>query len=517
MADENLSSNGLTSSYVQTMRARLIDLKTSRLIAILNVADAKELGVLPNDRVQLLNPENNISIKVVVDVTDSIIAENEIGIFTDIEKILGVKENSPIKVSVTTKPKSSEFIKKKMDNKKLTHEEISRIVSDIADNSLSEIEIAAFVSAVYVNGFDLDETVSMTKALIENGKIIDFGKNKVVDKHSVGGLNGRATMIIVPIVASAGYLIPKTSSRSITSSAGTADAMEVLAEVSLSLEQIKEVVAKTGGCIAWGGAVELAPADDKIIKIEYPLSLDPEGQVIASVMAKKASVGAKFVVIDIPIGPYAKVKSKEKAEQMALKFVEVGKKLNMKVEVLLTNGFEPSGPAFGPALEAKHALKILEGKVFDNLAQKSVELSGALLELAGGAQKGKGYEMALEILKSGKALEKMRQIISAQNGKVFSSEEIPLAPFSKKMYSKTEGEVRSINVSLLNKIARVAGAPTSKLSGVLLNIETGTKVKEKDCLFEIFSENERKLEAAYELANSLDIIEFEKIILEKFS
>ncbi|MEM4261914.1 MAG: AMP phosphorylase [Candidatus Diapherotrites archaeon] len=517
MSEENLALNNLSSSYVQTMKAKLVDLKTGNLVAIMNIVDAKELGLLPGDRIELTNPENSVSVKAIVDVTDSIIMENEVGIFKDIEKVLGVKENGILKVSVAQKPKSSELIKKKLENKKLNYEEISTIVKDIADNSLSEVEIAAFVSSVYVNGFDLDETVNMTKALIENGKTIEFGKNKIVDKHSIGGLNGRATMIIVPIIAAAGYIIPKTSSRSITSSAGTADAMEVLADVSLSIDQIKQVVEKTGACIAWGGAVELAPADDKIIRIEYPLSLDPEGQVIASVMAKKASVGAKYVVIDIPIGPFAKVKTREKAEQMALKFVEVGKRLGMKVEVLLTNGYEPSGPAFGPALEAKHALKILEGKVFDNLAQKSVEISGALLELVGAVQKGKGPEKALEILKSGKALQKMRQIISAQNGKIFSSEEIPMAPFSKKVFSKTEGEVKLINVNLLNKIARVAGAPYSKLSGVLLNVETGSKVKEKDLLFEIFSENERKLEAAYELANSLEIIEFEKIILEKFS
>jgi AMP phosphorylase len=509
--------NEAKNGYKQKLKARTVDLKTGKLIAILNIIDAKELGVFPNDRIEIFSPDTNKIVKAVVDVTDSIIKENEIGIFKDLQKILEIKDEQYVEVKAAQKPKSTEFIKKKLDGKKLSFEEIKQIVNDIADNSLSEIEATAFVSGVYVHGFDIDEIVHMTKSLIDNGKTLKLSNSKIVDKHSIGGLNGRATMIIVPIIAAAGYAIPKTSSRSITSSAGTADAMEVIAKVSLSLEEIKSIVEKTGGCIAWGGAVELAPADDKIIKIEYPLSLDPEGQVIASVMAKKASVGAKYVVVDIPIGQFAKVKTREKAEAMALKFVEVGRQLGINVEVLLTNGSEPCGKAFGPALEAKHALEILEGKIFDNLAQKSVELSGALLELVGDVPKGKGYEKALEILKSGKALEKMKEIILAQGGSILSSTQITPAKFSKKVLSECTGEISVINVELLNKVARLSGAPANKKAGILLNVEVGSKVQKGDTLMEIFAENETKLEAAYKFATSADIIEFQKIILEKFS
>lgn len=324
-------------------------------------------------------------------------------------------------------------------------------------------------------------------------------------------------MVIVPIIAAAGYLMPKTSSRAITSSSGTADAMEVLADVSLSLDRIREVVQKTNACIVWGGAVELAPADDKIIKIEHPLSLDPEGQVIASVMAKKASVGAKFVVIDIPVGSFVKIKSREVAEGMALKFVEVGKKLGIKVEVLLTNGSEPSGRAFGPALEAKYALQVLEGKFFDNLAQKSIELSGALLELVGDVPKGKGFDKAYWLLKSGKALEKMKEIIRAQDGKITSSEQITPAQFKRQVFASQTGVISIINVGLLNKIARTAGAPANPKAGVMLNVEPGSKASKGQLLYEIFAENEEKLSAAYAIAMERQVVEFGKIIIEKFS
>ncbi|MFH1391414.1 MAG: AMP phosphorylase [Candidatus Diapherotrites archaeon] len=505
------------SSYSQNLRIRTIDILSGKLIVVLNEIDAKELGVMPLERVELTNLRNKKTVNAVVDVTDTMIEENEIGIFKDVHKILGTKNGSIVRVRPSGKPKSIEFIKKKMDGYKLNQDQLKQIVNDIASNKLSEIEATAFISAVYMKGFDLEETVFMTQALIENGKTLEIPNATVVDKHSIGGTNGRATMIIVPIIAAAGFAIPKTSSRSITSASGTADAMEVLANVSLSLNKIKEVVEKTGGCITWGGAVELAPADDKIIKIEYPLSLDPEGQVIASVMAKKASVGAKYVVIDLPVGPFVKVQSRDKAEEMALKFIEVGKKFGIKVEVVLTNGSEPSGKAFGPALEAKYALEILEGKFFDNLAQKSVELAGALLELTGQVSKGKGFEKALNILESGEALAKMKKIIIAQGGKIVSSGQISEAKFKKAFVSRHSGEISSINVGLLNKVARLAGAPSHKKAGLMLNVEQGNKISKNQVLFEIYAENKRKLEVAYDFAKRNQIVSLKRIILEKFS
>lgn len=506
----------VTTGYKQTLKVVRVDIESGKMVAILNEKDARELGLLPMDRAEITNPANGKKINVVVDITDSVVGENEIGIFKDVGKSIGLDGVGYVEARAAQRPKSIEFIRRKMDGARLSYAELKQIVEDIASNSLSEIESTAFVSAVYIRGFDTEETVSMTKALIENGERMEFASGTVVDKHSVGGTNGRTTLIIVPIIAAAGYLIPKTSSRAITSAAGTADAMEVLANVSLPMEKIREVVGKVGGCIAWGGAVELAPADDKIIKVEHPLSLDPEGQVIASVMAKKASVGAKFVVIDLPVGPFVKIKSREMAEGMAMKFVQVGKILGMKVEVLLTNGSEPCGRAFGPALEAKYALQVLEGKFFDNLAQKSVELSGALFELVGDVPKGKGFDKAYWLLKSGKALGKMKEIIGAQGGKIYSSEQITPARFSKKIFAQQSGVISVINVGLLNAIARAAGAPANQKAGVLLNVEQGAKAPKGQLLFEIFSENEEKLEGAVKIAESRNVIEFGKIILEKF-
>jgi AMP phosphorylase len=500
--------------YSQDLKVKTFQINTGKLVAILHIKDAQELGVMEGDRIELLNKNNAKKCVAVVDVTNFSVEREQIGLFQEGIDKLEVKSGNKINVTPTGQLKSLDLIKKKMMGEKLSQEEISTIVKDISDERLSDIEATAFVSAIYMKGLDLDETISMTKALINDGNKMEFKKGTVVDKHSVGGVNGRATMIITPIVASTGLLMPKTSSRSITSAAGTADSMEVLANVCLTTDKIKKITESVGGVIAWGGAVDLAPADDKIIKIEHPLSLDPEGQVIASVLAKKASVGSKFVVIDLPVGKYVKIKDKEVAIRMAKKFVQVGKEVGMQVEAVITNGDEPSGLAFGPALEAKYALEVLEGKIFDNLAQKSCELAGALFEMVGKANTGKGYNMALDILQSGKALEKFKEIIKAQGGKIYTSEEVPIAPYTKYFKAGTDGVIEEINTKLLTKIARIAGAPANKTAGLMIHKVVGEKVNEGDLLITIYSENKEKLEAAENFAYKNIPFAFKRIILQ---
>lgn len=503
--------------YTKKMVAKAFDIEAGKMVCLLHDNSAKEFGLFPLDRVEICNPANRKRITTVADLTDTMVKDTEVGLFEDVSRVLGLKGGEQVEVRPVGQPKSVEYIKKKLAGCKLNEGEMEAIVSDIASNTLSDVEASAFMAAVYMRGFDLDETVAMTQALIGHGKTLRLDKGPVLDKHSIGGTNGRATMIIVPIIASAGYYTAKTSSRSITSAAGSADAMEVLCNVSLSLEEIKRIAEKTGGVIAWGGAVDLAPADDKIIKIEHPLALDPRGQVIASVMAKKASVGAKYVVIDLPVGPEVKIKKRDNAEDMALKFIEVGKRLGIRVEAILTDGTEPSGAAFGPALEARHVLKILEGSVFDNLAQKSCELAGALFELVGKCKKGQGYDLAKEILVSGKALEKMKEIIREQKGSVLKSGDIGLAKYKKEIRSNSEGEISRMGVKKLTTIARLAGAPADKKAGVLLMVEPGDKVKTGQSLFEIHAENQRKLEIAENYAKRETVIEMERIILERFA
>ncbi|MDP6670861.1 MAG: AMP phosphorylase [archaeon] len=504
-------------NYTKKMKAKPFDIDANKLIAILKMADAKELGLFPLDRVEISCPRTKRKTACVVDITKTMLKDGEIGIFTDVKEKLGLKKGENVIVRAVPSPESVCFIKKKLDGGTLTEDELKEIVRDLSDNKISEIEAASFVSAVYVHGFSLSETVAMTKALANDGLKIHFNDDIVLDKHCIGGTNGRTTMIIVPIIAAAGFKIPKTSSRSITSSAGTADAMEVLANVSLSIKQIKKITKKVGGVIAWGGALELAPVDDKIIQIEHPLSLDPPGQIIASVMAKKASVGAKYLVIDLPVGPDAKIHSRDRAKDMAKKFIAVGKELGIRVQSVITDGSEPLGRAFGPALEAKYVMETLEGKRFDNLAQKSCELAGVLFEMAHKVKKGRGTAYAKELLTSGKALEKMKEMIKAQGKNVLNSSEICEARFKKVVKATIPGEIGGINMKECANLAKTAGAPANKRAGVMLLVEVGDMVRVGQPLFQIYAENKRKMDLAIKFASKKLIVETEKIILEKFT
>ncbi|MCX6798832.1 MAG: AMP phosphorylase [Candidatus Diapherotrites archaeon] len=504
------------SEYSQVMRVKPFDIEAKKLVSILSHTDAVELGVFPLDRVELKNLRNGKKIVTVVDVTKTMVKQDELGIFKDVKEKLGVRSGDRIEVKPAAKPDSVGFIKKKLDGETLGEQELFAIVKGIQSNELSEIETSAFVSAVYMHGYTLDETVAMTRAMASGGKKLKLSRGPVLDKHCIGGINGRTTMIVVPIIAAAGYVIPKTSSRSITSAAGTADAMEVVANVCLSLEKIKTITEKIGGVIVWGGALDLAPVDDEIIKIEHTFSMDPVGQVIASVMSKKASVGSEYIVIDLPVGPEVKIQGREIAEELAKKFIKVGDKLGMRVEAILTDGTEPCGSAFGPALEAKYVMEILEGKFFDNLAQKSCELAGALFELVGRTKKGRGFALAKEILDSGKALQKMQEIIKAQGPKCLHSNEIALSKMKKEIRSAVSGEINSINLRECINIARIAGAPADEKAGLFLHVQVEERIKKGQPLFTIFAENKRKLQLAVKYAKKSCVVETRRMVLEKF-
>ncbi len=508
---------GSKSAYSQLMSVKPFDIEASRMICVMNAVDAGELGLMPLDRAELRVVESGKKIVTVVDVTKSMVRPNQLGVFKDVKEELGLQRGDKVKVTPVPKPASLGYIKKKLDGQELDQREIEEIVRDISDNTLSEIEESAFIAAVYIHGYTLNETVAMTKALASGGKVLKIAKRPVVDKHCIGGTNGRTTMIVVPIVAAGGCYIPKTSSRSITSAAGTADVMEVMANVCLPTGKIKAITERVGGVIAWGGALELAPVDDEIIKIEHPFSLDPRGQIISSVMAKKATVRSKHVVIDMPVGPDVKIHTREMAEEMAETFIEVGKKLGMKVKVLITDGTQPSGRAFGPVLEAKYVMRILEGEFFDELAEKSCELAGALFEMSGKAKKGKGFSAAKEILESGKALEKMKQIIRAQ-GKIYTrSSDIPEPKNGIDIVSTETGRVDTVNVRKCNHIARIAGAPVDQKAGLYLFVKEGDFVRKKQPLFRIYSSNKRKLKLAADYARKSDVVQMERSVLESIS
>ncbi|HDN73885.1 MAG TPA: AMP phosphorylase [Archaeoglobus sp.] len=492
-----------------------VPLRFGSLAVILNELDASEIGVSAGDRVRV--KAGRRFVVTTVQLTREMVRRGFIGLTGLVAKELKVSDDEEVDVYPVQKPKSVEVIKKKLRGEKLSREDFQSIIRDVVNNSLNDVELATFVLSSMLRGLDFDEIEWMTRAMIETGDTLQFDRGTVVDKHSIGGVPGnKISLIIVPTVAAAGLLIPKTASRAITSASGTADTMEVLANVNLSIDEIREITERVGGVIAWGGATEIAPADDKIIRIEYPLSIDPKSQLLASVMAKKGSVGAKYAVIDIPVGEGAKIEDMNIARELANDFIELGRRLGLNVTSAITYGGQPVGRAIGPALEAKEALKAMEERTgSSSLLEKSLSIAGILFEMTGVATDGYGY--AKKIFESGKSLEKFKEIIEAQGGDgSIKSDDIQIGDKTYTLRSSKDGYVKYIDISVINEIARAAGAPKDKGSGVYVHRKRGEIVRAGDPLLTIYAEKEWKLDNAMEIAQTERPIVVSGMVLEVY-
>ena len=479
------------------LKVKDVDIATGGpLIAILNWKDASKMDLHYLDRIKIIRGNKIETVTVDIAQSKRAVPEGKIGLFEEVLSSLNLKGGAAVRIAPARKPISIDFIKKKLDGFKLSKKEIDQIVWDIANDKLSDVELAYFVSACYSNELDLEETTLLTNAMAKQGSTLKLDRYPVMDKHCVGGVAGnRTTMVIVPIIAAAGLAIPKTSSRSITSPAGTADTMEVLANVSVNMKRMKKIVEKTNGCMVWGGSLNLAPADDKIIKVERPLAIDAKSQLLASVIAKKASVSATHLLVDIPTGKGSKIISKEKARKLKKDFINICKKLGMKIKVIITDGREPIGNGIGPALEARDVLWILRNdrRGPEDLRKKSLKMAGLMLEMAGKARKGSGFKAALNILKSGKAYKKMAEIIKAQGGKEIEPDKIKLAPITYDYLAYKRGIVKEISNRAISKIARIAGAPEDRGAGIYLYKHVNGKVKKGDILYTVYSQSKDKL------------------------
>ena len=480
-----------------------------KYIVMLLEKDAKELGLKKGDRVKVFSSQDS-SKQLVCDINiinnqgvkkkdqDINIKLGELGVYKDAFYKLGFKEGHSISLSPAPKPDSLKYVRKKFLGERLTESEFKEIVQDITLNKYTDIESTYFVLGCSAHPLNDEEVIGLTKAMVSVGKQLDFrtkDRKIVVDKHCVGGIPGnRTTMIVVPIIAAAGLTIPKTSSRAITSPAGTADTMEVLANVDLDITQMHKCVEHTGGCMVWGGALDLSPADDAIIYVEHPLEIDSEGQMIASIMSKKKSVGSTHVLIDIPYGKNAKVQDLKSAKRLKKRFEKVAKALGMIVEVLITDGSEPIGNGIGPLLESEDVLMVLKNssECPIRLKEKSLLLAGKILEMGKICNSGKGYSRAKDILEFGLAHKKFEEIIEFQGRK----KKTPRAKYILDIVANEGGIVREIHNKKIASLAFLLGAPKDKASGLYIRKNVGDKVKRGEILFSLYSNSNLKLKFA---------------------
>jgi thymidine phosphorylase len=449
---------------------------------------------------------NGLSIIATLNIINSsLLATNEASLSEYAWDYLRAKTGDEIIVSHSKPVLSLSAVRSKLYGNNLSEKEIREIIDDIVLGQYSDINLTMFLSASSGNRLTQDEIFYLTKAMIESGEKLKWHTDFIVDKHCVGGLPGnRTSLIIVPIVAAYGLTIPKTSSRAITSPAGTADTMEVFSPVNLSLKTMQRVVEKENGCIAWGGSVSLSPADDLLIRIERAMDIDSEGQMIASILSKKIAAGSTHIVIDIPIGETAKVRTLESANLLSKYLTETGKKFGIEIKVIFTDGAQPIGRGIGPALEARDVLDILQGEknILQDLRERSLMLAGKIIEFDRKIADGKGYLIAKELLDSGKALSKFYGICNAQGG--FAEPE--LAPYTHIVLSKKSGVIVEINNRRLASVAKLAGAPLAKMAGVRLHVKVGDHIEKNQPLYIVYAESLGELDYAISYVDAVNNI-----------
>ncbi|OYX42075.1 MAG: thymidine phosphorylase [Rhodobacterales bacterium 32-67-9] len=398
-------------------------------------------------------------------------------------------------------PESVSAIRAKVYGETLEQDRFDAIVRDVLDRRLSDLDLAAFIAACAGDRLSIAETIALTRSMQAAGETLDWGGADIFDKHCVGGLPGnRTTPIVVSIVAAAGLMIPKTSSRAITSPAGTADTMEVLAPVALDIPALRRVVEAEGGCIVWGGNLALSPADDLLIRIERPLDFDSDGQLVASVLSKKAAVGAKRVLIDVPVGPTAKVRSVETAAALERRLRAVGEAIGLTLSIHQSDGTSPVGNGIGPALEAQDVLAVLrrDKDAPGDLRDRALDLAGALLDLAPEGQATGGRAAAEQLLDSGGAEAKFMAICAAQGG--FS--EPGEARYHAVVTARANGRLAAIDNRRIARTAKLAGAPRQKLAGLRLLARVGDRIEYGKPLFEIHADTLGELEYARSYAEA---------------
>ncbi|OIP79747.1 MAG: AMP phosphorylase [Parcubacteria group bacterium CG08_land_8_20_14_0_20_48_21] len=480
------------------LRAKKIDYTAGKeSIIALNQKEAWHYGLRPGDKIALETNGNHFI--AIINTTKTRINAGDVGIYSDLWDRYGLREGEIIEMHFLKRAESIEAIKKKLLGESLTEKDFNAVVNDIVTERIGPTEIAYFVASSFPYPYTDRELYYLTKAVASHGEQLHL-RGTVVDKHSVGGVAGnRTTMIVVPIIACTGLIIPKTSSRAITSPAGTADTMEVLAPVSFTAEKIKKIVQKHKGCLVWGGGVNLAPADDKIIKVSYPLSFEPYEKMMVSIMAKKVASDVKYLVIDMPIGEFVKIPDMRTARMLAQRFVRLGKKFGIKVRVLITRAKEPVGRGVGPALEARDVLRVLQQTEHlpTDLEKKSLMLAGMLLELAGKAKKGKGVNMARTILTSGTAWRKMAAFIRAQGGNPkITPDDVILGPVKHYLEAQQTGKIVEVNNRTINDICRALGAPEEKLAGMYLNKRLGQRVQKGARLCTLYAATDTRMKLA---------------------
>ena len=452
-------------------------------------------GFEAHARIEVLGASRNIVATLYILTAGDLLGPDEVGLSESAWRRLAPAEGERLRFRYAQSSDSMSHVRAKIYGQHLSENQLDAIIGEVVAGRLANVEIAAFLVACAGGRMSAAEVTNLTRAMVHTGTRLSWPHAVVVDKHCIGGLPGnRTTPIVVSIATSLGLVMPKTSSRAITSPAGTADTVETFTRVDLSLDDMRRVVESEGGCMVWGGAMNMSPADDLLIRVERTLDLDSEGQLVASVLSKKAAAGSTHVVIDIPTGPTAKVRSQADAQSLLHGLQLTAHALGLTLHGLISDGTQPVGRGVGPALEAHDVLAVLQNSpdAPDDLRQRALQVAAAVVEIGGLAKGQAAYDMAAAALTDGRAWRKFQAICRAQGG----LREPGAAPFTRPITADRAGRVARIDNRLLARAAKLAGAPHDRTAGLWLGAHVGDRIARGQPLFVLHAESQGELDYA---------------------
>lgn len=489
-------------SQIFHAKTKRIDIQNwEEMIVVLNEQEAREYGINALDKVSIFYKWQEIVLNV--DLSNKLVKPREIWLYKDVYKKYKIKENQNVWISFTTNSNESmDALKKAIKWFKLNYKEIYAIMKDISTNRFTDTLITYFSALGFFKKSTDEELFRMTKAMAETWEMLKF-KWVVADKHCMGGVPGNeTTMIMIPLLASLGIKMPKTFSKSITTPAATWECVDVLMDISFNKKEIENLVKKENCCLVRWWWLDLAPADEKLIKVAYPLSMQSFSRTVVSIMAKKYAMWINHSLIDIPVWPTAKVSNKKTALWLKKKYEYIWKKLWMKMIVEITDAKEPIGAGIWPHLQVREVLRVLQQHELRpmDLQNKAIHLCSKVIELVWMAKWKKAHELAYNQLKSGAAWKKMQKIIKAQRWKNpnIKSEELKLWKFKKEVKAEKNWTIKKIDLKLINDTTRTLWSPIDEKAWLYLHKKTWDKVKENDIIYTMYASEASKINMALE-------------------
>lgn len=399
-----------------------------------------------------------------------------------------------------------DIIAKKRDGKVLTSEEIEFFVNGYVNGDIPDYQISALLMAIYLNGMNVDETTTLTMLMARSGEVIDLSSipGIKVDKHSTGGVGDKTTFIISPIVASCGVPVAKMSGRGLGHTGGTIDKMESIPgmKTNIDREEFFDIVRNVGACVI-GQSGNIVPADKKLYALrDVTATIESIPLIASSIMSKKLAAGSDAILLDVKTGSGAFMKTTDEAIELAKAMVAIGEKVGRKTIALITDMDRPLGKSIGNALEMKEVCDTLKGKGPKDLTELCLTLATNMLYLAGKGSLDDCYDLAKDALESGKAFEKLKEMVKAQGGDVSVIEDnskFESSKVARGLAAAQEGYIYSMDTEKCGVASMILGAGREKKedtidysAGVIIHKKIGDYVKRGDLIASLYSSSEEK-------------------------